>query len=112
MKFGEKLREEREKQGLKIREFARKAKISASYISMLENGALTRDPSNAMVTKMEKALELQKGSLLSFSNTSLACEFIKAFSDVENPQELSVILDKVKDNKKLLHEFYNRAKKE
>jgi len=110
MKFGEKLREEREKQRLKIREFARKANISASYISMLENGALTRDPSNSMVKKMENALKLQSGTLLSFSNTSLATEIRRAFPDVESTQKLRVILNKVKDDKKLLDKFYITAK--
>ena len=54
--FQRELRKRRNLKGLKIRALSRLSGVSASYISMLENGILTRDASYLTLIKLEKIL--------------------------------------------------------
>ena len=56
------LREQREKQGIGLREFSRATGLNPSYISMLETGSLEA-PSPEMLDKIADGLDIESGKL-------------------------------------------------
>lgn len=62
-RFQEKLRSIRKSKGINIRALALKAGVSASYISMQENGRLTNDPTIKIIKLIENALGCNDGDL-------------------------------------------------
>lgn len=101
MKFKEKLRELRKDKDIKIRELAEKSSVSASYISMLENGLLANDPSPETIYKIEKGLGVVEGTLLSCSTSSSALTVKELLSDPNKGEKVRIIINAAKDDKKL-----------
>ena len=58
MSFGEKIRTERKRKGLTAEELAMLARVSRSYITLLECGR--RSPGKAFLPKIAKALKLER----------------------------------------------------
>lgn len=57
MKFGEKLRAEREKQNLSAQEVAQSCGVARSYITLIENGK--RLPSKKILSKLAETLHIK-----------------------------------------------------
>jgi len=64
MKFGERLRALRKQRGLGLREFSKKAGLSPTYISRLENGKENEPRKEKTLLKMAAALEVDPDFLL------------------------------------------------
>jgi transcriptional regulator with XRE-family HTH domain len=108
MNFREMLRNIRKKKGMKIRELAKDSNVSASYISMLENGQLRKDPSEETITKLEKALGVKTGTLLAVSTTAGTVAFKKVYTDLDEAKVMRLALEKLQQDpdfvKKILKE--------
>ena len=102
MNFREKLRELRKSKNIKIRELAKKSEVSASYISMLENGQLANDPSEEIIHKIEKGLGEKKGVLSVYATTGATTALKAICANPENAHKMNKIMEEViKDKKKL-----------
>lgn len=110
MKFKEKLRELRKEKDIKIRELAKSSGVSASYISMLENGLLTNDPSEEIIHKIEKGLGAVEGTLASTATTGSSIVFKEICSDPEDAEKMYKILTAVKKDKKNLDKILKIVK--
>lgn len=58
MEYGEFLKIKREELGLSTRALGKKANVSGSYISMIENNKLNNPPSDDVLEELSKALKL------------------------------------------------------
>ncbi|KHE73114.1 helix-turn-helix domain-containing protein [Halobacillus sp. BBL2006] len=63
--IGEKIRVLRLGKGLSVNEFAKKSKVSKSYISNIERG-VQKNPSLIVMSKMAKTLEVPLEDLLTY----------------------------------------------
>lgn len=66
MKFGDKLRSERNKADLSLRDLADMTGMDFTYLSHIESGKVY-PPSKEKIGKLEAALELETGTLLSLA---------------------------------------------
>ena len=111
--FKKELRKIRQKMGMTIRGLARKSKVSASYISMLENGQLANDPSDDTITKLEKALGRKKGELLVYSNSmsTTAIKIKQISSNPEDATKMRVLIDEIQQDKGVLDKILKQLGK-
>ena len=100
--FKKLLRNIRKEKGLTVRELARKSKVSAGYISMLENNLLTNDPSVETIKKLEDALGVDKGVLMSTSTTANTIAIERINSDPQKAIKFRILVDKIDKDDHLL----------
>lgn len=63
MEYGEFLKIKREELGLSTRALGKKANVSGSYISMIENNKLNNPPSDDVLEELSKALKLTNAEI-------------------------------------------------
>lgn len=96
MEYGEFLKTKREKLGLSTRGLGKKANISGSYISMIENNKLNNPPSDDVLEELSRALKL----------TNIEKEILyKLIDDKILPQRIK---NKIKKLEKELEQYKNQ----
>lgn len=60
MKLSKMVRSTRQAAGLKLADLAKRARISSSYLSRIENGERLRNPSERLLLRLASALGLQR----------------------------------------------------
>ncbi len=93
--FGDLIRELRLKhpEHRSLRDFARKVRLSAAYLSRIENGKES-PPSEAVIEKIAEALGVDKYELLSAAG-KVPNEFIEAFS--QNPRRVASFMRRARE---------------
>ncbi len=91
------IRRKREEKGFGLREFAREIGISPSYLSMWESGEITQDPSEQVISAMERALGMNRGFLLASATTGGATMIKEVFEkNSENADMVRTFLDEAR----------------
>lgn len=96
MEYGEFLKIKREELGLSTRALGKKANVSGSYISMIENNKLNNPPSDDVLEELSKALKL--------TNTEIEILY-KLIDEKILPQRVK---DKIKKLEKELNDCKNQ----
>ena len=96
MEYGEFLKSKREELGLSTRALGKKANVSGSYISMIENNKLNNPPSDDVLEELSKALKL--------TNTEIEILY-KLIDEKILPQRVK---DKIKKLEKELNDCKNQ----
>ena len=96
MEYGEFLKIKREELGLSTRALGKKANVSGSYISMIENNKLNNPPSDDVLEELSKALKL--------TNTEIEILY-KLIDEKILPQRVK---DKIKKFEKELNDCKNQ----
>jgi transcriptional regulator with XRE-family HTH domain len=99
MNFREALRKFREGKKMKVRELSEKSGVSASYISMIENGLLTNYPSGKVINKLEAGLDLESGALGGLAPTGSTVAIQKICLVPKDAEKLNRILSKLSNDK-------------
>lgn len=94
MEYGEFLKIKREELGLSTRALGKKANVSGSYISMIENNKLNNPPSDDVLGELSKALKL----------TNIEIEILHKLIDEK------ILPQRVKDKIKKLEKELNDCK--
>ena len=104
MKFGNRLRELRQKKGMTLRELAEKVNVDFSYLSKIENNKLEYTPSTVKIRAIAKALEVDDIDLLKLADKVPeeiaplagdvnAMAFLRRAKDVASPDDWKDLLD-------------------
>ena len=104
MKFGEKLRQLRQKREMTLRELADKVGVNFSYLSKVENNKLEYTPSIDKIRALAKALEVDEIELLKLADkvpdeiaplagNANAMAFLRRAKDIAAPDDWKDLLD-------------------